>query len=74
MTKEQRLYNWREVESMREHLAALGMQHSSCEAKALRLSARLSKVEGVMEEMRGARLYEWADKLRDALKGESRHD
>jgi hypothetical protein len=66
-----RVYNWREVEAMRERLSNVEMQHSSCEARVIRLSALLHKVKGMMAEMRDAGAYEWADKLRDALEGKA---
>ena len=66
-----RVYNWREVEAMRERLSDVSSQHSSCEARVIRLSALLYKVKGVIAEMRGAGAYEWADKLRNALEGKA---
>lgn len=71
MTEDQRLYNWREVEAMREDLARVSMGHSELAARVNGLSHRLSMVHRVMAEMRDARLYEWADRLRDALEGKS---
>ena len=71
MTKDQRLYNWREVEAMREDLARVSMGHSGLAAKVNDLSQRLFIVHRVLAEMRDAKTYEWADKLRDALEGKS---
>jgi len=66
-----RVYNWREVEAMRERLSDVSSQNSSCEARVIRLSALLYKIKGVMAEMRDAKAYGWADKLRDALEGKA---
>jgi hypothetical protein len=70
-TDDYRVYDWRQVEGMRERVAGYASQLSYSEAKAYGLRSRMIKVHDVMEEMRGARLYEWADKLRDALEGRS---
>jgi hypothetical protein len=67
MTKDQRLYDWREVEAMREDLARVSMGHSELAAKVNGLSHRLFMVHGVLAEMRDAKAYEWADRLRDVL-------
>ena len=66
-----RVYNWREVEGMREDLARVSMGHSELAAKVNGLSHRLFMVHRVLAEMRDARAYEWADKLRDALEERS---
>ena len=71
MTEDQRLYNWREVEAMRDDLARVSMGHSELAAKVNGLSHRLFRVHRVLAEMRDAKAYEWADKLRDALEGKS---
>jgi len=68
MTKNQRLYNWREIEAMREDLARVSMGHSKLAAKVNGLSHRLFMVHRVLAEMRDAKAYEWADKLRAAMK------
>ena len=66
-----RVYNWREVESMREDLARVSMGHSELATKVNGLSQRLVMVHRVLAEMRDAKAYEWADKLRDALEERS---
>ena len=66
-TDDYRVYNWREVEGMREDLARVSTGHSELAAKVHGLSQRLFMVHRVLAEMRDAKAYEWADKLRDAL-------
>ena len=66
-----RVYDWREIEAMREDLARVSMGHSELAAKVNGLSNRLVMVHRVLAEMRDAKAYEWADKLRDALEERS---
>ena len=70
-TDDYRVYDWREIEAMREDLARVSMGHSELAAKVNGLSNRLVMVHRVLAEMRDAKAYEWADKLRDALEGRS---
>ena len=64
-----RVYNWREVEGMSEDLARVSMGNSDLAAKVNGMSQRLFMVHRVLAEMRDAKAYEWADRLRDALEG-----
>jgi hypothetical protein len=66
----------KQCERMRAELARYGSLNGQYRQLASRQAAELSgikaAVERVMEDLRQARLYEYSDRLRDALKGESK--
>lgn len=64
-----RVYDWRQVERMREQVADLGAWETRLKSDLMVAEQALSRVEGVMNELRAAKMYEWSDKLRDALTG-----
>ena len=65
-----RVYNWREVEAMRESVIDIKQAYAKTAKMLGSFRVKILHVEGVMNELRSAGLYEWSDKLRDALKGD----
>ena len=66
----------KQCEHMRAELARYGSLNGQYRQLVRRQAVELSgikvAVERVMEDLRQARLYEYSDRLRDALKGESK--
>jgi cysteinyl-tRNA synthetase len=66
----------KQCEYMRAELARYGSLNGQyrqlVRRQAVELSGIKAAVERVMEDLRQARLYEYSDRLRDALKGESK--
>lgn len=68
-----RVYNWRQIEQMRNDLAKRGMETGSAQAEAAGLRIRLRKVWALYHALREEGRYDVSDRLRAALqeKGEA---
>ena len=75
MTRQDEAYV-EQCEHMRAELARYGSLNGQYRQLASRQAAELASikhgVQRIMEDLRQARLYEYSDRLRDALKGESK--
>lgn len=62
-----RLYDWREVEVMREDLANASMGQSRASAFGVNATKRLDRVQALLDELRAEKKYDVSDRLREAL-------
>ena len=75
MTRQDGVYV-EQCERMRTDLARCGSENAQYRQLVSRQADELASikhgVQRIMEDLRQARLYEYSDRLRDALKGESK--
>lgn len=62
-----RIYNGAEIEGMRSSLAGYGIALSTSQSEAAVADEKLRKVQDLADELRAAKNYELADRLRAVL-------
>ena len=62
-----REYDWRQVEAMRNDLAAYAQKYGWCAYENREYRGAIERVQGIIDELRAAKQYALADKLRAAI-------
>ena len=62
-----REYDWRQVEAMRNDLVAYAQKYGWCAYENREYRGAIERVQGIIEELRAAKQYALADKLRAAI-------
>ena len=62
-----REYDWRQVEAMRNDLAAYAQKYGWCDYENREYRGAIERVQGIIDELRAEKQYALADKLREAI-------
>ena len=66
-TDEYRLYDWRQIEGMREDLASYGMGYNNVKAELVAYKELVLQLLEYRNELRAQKMYEVADKIRKLI-------
>ena len=66
-TDEYRLYDWKQIEGMREDLASCGMGYNNVKAEVVAYKELVLQLLEYRNELRAQKMYEVADKIRKLI-------